>query len=124
MIMTRREGWSPNMPAMVGRPGDPPVITDVRVESRPNVDYGQVWDRGGPTEWVVTPVWSSVNRPVTFAWVVGNARVASRLRHAVLAGVVLTNPKIVTDTAGQTYVTHDTKVFARRASADLTRLGF
>ena len=72
----------------------------------------------------ISPFWSNVDRPHAFGWIVTSRALAERLRAAVLAGVVLTDPKIKTDTGGQTYVEHKTHVLGRRMNADLRRLGF
>jgi hypothetical protein len=101
-----------------------PHITEVTVVERDNPDYGQSWNTAGPREIVVTPMWSDVDRDQGTGYVVGNARVADRLRRAMLAGVVFTDAEIKTDVNGKTYVSARSHVLGRMINADLRRLGF
>jgi hypothetical protein len=71
----------------------------------------------------VTPIWGGVDRPACFSWVAKPA-VAERLRRAVMAGVVLLNPRVETDIHGQTYAGYDNRVSGKYANADLRRLGY
>jgi hypothetical protein len=74
--------------------------------------------------WCVHPVWSGVDRPDTGGWAVTNKRLAERLRAALLAGVVYSNIEVCTDVNGKTFVNGISRVMARKANADLCRLGF
>jgi len=49
---------------------------------------------------------------------------ANRVARAINAGVVFTNPEIKTDINGKTYIQANCNVRAKRANADLNRLGF
>lgn len=72
----------------------------------------------------VKVTWPGVDRPSTQGWVLGNRNTAERLATAINAGAVFSDPEIVTDSAGQTYVRANYSIVGRRASADLARLGF
>ncbi len=74
---------------------------------------------------VVTPVWSGVDRPDSASWSTGkNRALAGRLAQAMKAGVVFENPSIMTDVNGKTFVSALSLVRGRALNADLRRLGF
>lgn len=72
----------------------------------------------------VSPSWHGVDRPDTGGYAVRNQRTADRLKAAMLAGVVYTDPEVVTDVNGKTFVSASRTVLGRRINADLRRLGF
>ena len=72
----------------------------------------------------VCPIWGGVDRPNTGGWGGLKESVAQRLAKAIKAGVVCSNPRIVTDVNGKTYVEYDGFIMARYMNADLKRLGF
>ncbi|MBM4469831.1 hypothetical protein GS982_20545 [Rhodococcus hoagii] len=72
----------------------------------------------------VSPSWHGVDRPDTGGYAVRDRRTADRLVAAIRAGVVYTNPTIVTDVNGKTFVSADRAVYGRTLRADLRRLGF
>ena len=71
-------------------------------------------------DWSVT----GVDRPVTSSVVVTTKKVAERLARAIEDGVAYSYRGILTDINGQTYVDQAHNVMARRANADLNRLGY
>ena len=93
-----------------------PILIDVTREPHPDMT-GAV---------AVHPVWSGVDRPDTGGWTVSTTKMALRLVAAIRAGFVCTNPRVMTDVHGKTYVTHDghSRILGRRMNADLKRLGF
>lgn len=105
-------------------------MTDTIITEAPGavLEYVEADDAYGiPAHWSVTPVWPNVDRPISSSWSVGqNPGLGRRLVNAIEAGVVCTNPKVMTDVNGQTYVSHDghLRVSGRRMNADLKRLGF
>lgn len=74
----------------------------------------------------VTPDWSvaGVDRPVSFSVIVTNRAVANRMVRAIEDGVAYPFDGVRTDVNGQTYVHVKHNVMARKASADLKRLGY
>lgn len=73
----------------------------------------------------VSVTWDApVDRPYTGGYILGNKKTAERLAHAINAGAVHTDAHIATDVNGNTYVAARSLVLARRAAADLKRLGF
>lgn len=72
---------------------------------------------------LVSPVWTGVDRPVTFGWIVPK-KLVGRLTQALMAGVVCRRPEVMTDLNGHTYMTYDCQVTGRYLNADLKRLGF
>lgn len=76
----------------------------------------------------VEPVWQGVDRPNTGGWIISdtpsNRKLANRLKAAIEAGVVCTEPEIETDVNGKTYVNHGHEVIGRTMNADLKRLGY
>jgi len=102
-----------------------PHITNVTITKRANPDHGKSWDDGKhPFEWRVSTTWSNVDRPEGTGYIVGNPRLAERLRNAIIAGVVFADPEIKIDKAGKTYVSARSTVLGRMINADLRRLGF
>ena len=75
--------------------------------------------------WRVDTEWDApVDRPSTHAFSLANKRTAERLVTAINAQAVFVNPRVLTDSQGQTYVAADSRVLGKYANADLTRLGF
>lgn len=68
--------------------------------------------------------WSGVDRPCVGGWAVKDAKMAQRLKAAILAGVVYYDAQVHTDTAGKTYVHAPARVLGRTMNADLRKLGF
>lgn len=98
-----------------------PTLADCKVELKP----ADPANYAPSAYYLVTPVWADVDRPDSFGWSCGgNAKLAQRLRAAVLAGVALTNPEVRTDVNGATYVHATSQVLGRIMNADLKRLGF
>jgi hypothetical protein len=91
-----------------------PIITptDVEVTERPDGSIS------------VHPIWSNVDRVNGSGWLVGNMRMADRLRRALLAGVVYSATEIMTDVNGKTLVHGTSKILARHMNADLRKLGY
>jgi hypothetical protein len=82
-------------------------------------------DDYGPAGWRVTTTWDAdVDRPTTGGYILTNHATARRLVAAINAQAVYTDPRIVTDVNGATYVQATSRVLGRRASADLRRLGY
>ena len=71
-------------------------------------------------DWSVT----GVDRPVSSSQVVNGKKLAERLARAIEDGVACTYRGIKTDVNGKTYVDQAHNVMARRANADLTKLGY
>lgn len=90
-----------------------PRIIDVRIEP----------DKDEPGYSTVGPVWADVDRPYTGGWMVRNAYVPRFVR-ALKAGVVEINPTVRTDVNGNTFVSAQSTVSAKRMNADLRRLGY
>jgi len=68
-----------------------------------------------------------LDRPHTFGWAVslGHGALARRLLAAINAGAVYSNPRIVRDCNGATYVQADSvRMLGRTLNADLRRIGF
>ena len=94
-----------------------PSDCTVKLEVLPGVN--------GPVEgYAVHPVWGGVDRPDTGGWVVKSAKLAERLRKAVMAGAVFSECKVAKDVNGKTYMATNSLVMAKYANADLKRLGF
>lgn len=74
--------------------------------------------------WAVRTHWTGVDRPCTHGFIVSQRRVAERLAQAIKDGAVYANPEVRTDTHGRTYVNATSRVLARKANADLRRLGY
>lgn len=81
----------------------------------------------------VSVVWSGgnapIDRPDTGGWLIGpdspfRRKLAQRLVRAIDAGVVHSDPALVIDNYGHTYVSARRNVMGRRMNADLKRLGF
>lgn len=74
----------------------------------------------------VVTEWAGVDRPIahTFSLTATKISLAGRLVAAIKAGVVFTNPRVMVDVRGQTYVSHGITVIGRTMDADLKRLGF
>ena len=74
----------------------------------------------------VSADWSAagVDRPISSGMVVNGKKLAERLARAIEDGVACTYRGILTDVNGKTYVDQAHNVMARRANADLTRLGY
>jgi hypothetical protein len=81
-------------------------------------------DQWSPAGWKVTATTTGLDRADVLGWVVTNRSVADRLAAAVNAGAVFTDAEVRTDVNGQTYLSATTRVHARRANADLRRIGF
>ena len=81
---------------------------------------------GTPNHYLVSADWSSagVDRPVSSGLVVNGKKLAERLARAIEDGVACTYRGIKTDIDGLTYVDQAHNVMARRANADLKRLGY
>jgi hypothetical protein len=83
---------------------------------------------GGGTRYTVNVHWTGakLDRPHTFGWSTGSSSdLAARLARAVNAGAVFSNPEVVKDVNGKTYVEADqVPMIGRRLNADLTRIGF
>ena len=79
-----------------------------------------------PNHYVVSADWSSagVDRPVSSGTVVNGKKLAERLARAVEDGVAYSYRGIKTDVNGKTYVDQAHNVMARRANADLKKLGY
>ena len=79
-----------------------------------------------PNHYRVSPDWSvaGVDRPVSFGVIVNGKKVAERLARAIEDGVAYPYEGIKTDINGKTYVATGYNVMARRANADLKRLGY
>lgn len=90
-----------------------PTLVDVRVTP----------EEDSPGCVCVTPVFSGVDRPDCFGWIV-KAKLAPRLVRAVRAGAVLYDLEVKTDVAGETYVSSRSRVMGRHMNADLRKLGF
>lgn len=105
-----------------------PRIARVRVEvtDRPGLDGVMVKSLD------VNPIWEAdggdLDRVDVGGWCLGSGRTAERyakrLEAALTAGVVYSNPRVVRDVIGQTYVEADKHVMGRHMNADLKRLGF
>src|SRR5262245_15835355 len=71
---------------------------------------------------------AGVDRPETMGWRLPNTpngrRLAQRLMAAIEAGVAVTEPAIVADVNGKTYVEAHSHVLGRTMNADLKRLGY
>jgi len=67
---------------------------------------------------------TKLDRPTTVGIVVEKKSLAERLKKAVDAGAVHTNPQVVRDCDGKSYVQANCKVIGRTLNADLRRLGF
>jgi hypothetical protein len=89
-----------------------PRIIDVRVTADSD-----------PAFVTVSPVWSDVDRPVTFGWLVKKA-LTPRLVRAIRAGAAFRNVAVATDNAGKTYVSAEATLLGRHMNADLKRIGF
>lgn len=76
----------------------------------------------------VETYWSGLplDRPCTGGWLFGHGKraLAERLKRAVDAGVVHPQRLLTRDMNGKSYVSAFGRVLARRANADLKRLGF
>jgi hypothetical protein len=82
-------------------------------------------DRFGPGTWHVKPVWQvPVDRRYVGGFVLSNKRTAERLAAAINAQAVYVDPQVRVDREGETYVHATSLVLAKRANADLKRLGF
>lgn len=65
-----------------------------------------------------------IDRPQGLGYLCSNRLVAERLRCAINAGVVFTDPTLERDINGKTYVQARSHVLGKRMNADLRRLGF
>jgi len=105
-----------------------PTISKVYITSEPrDISCGMPGNRYLKTVMchVVETTWSGADRTDGYGIsCADNLRLANRLKAAITAGVVFTNPVIKTDINRKTYVTHDINVSGRRLDADLIRLGF
>ncbi|AVP71318.1 hypothetical protein [Prescottella equi] len=73
----------------------------------------------------VTPIWSGVDVPDMHRVAVDHYPTAERVKNAMLAGVALVDPKVLTNVDGKTYVRPTTLIRGGRTLyADLRRLGF
>ncbi len=94
-----------------------PQIIDVRIT--PQKD----------TTFVVTPVWSDVDRPDSMNWGIpkrgakGRA-LAERFAKAIWAGAAFTNVKVKKDIYDKTYVDFDCQFSGSDLDGSLTQLGF
>lgn len=83
---------------------------------------------GEQTGWLVKAHWTSpdVDRPYTGGWLFPKRHraLAERLVRAINAGVVFYDQQVVTDVNGKTFVQAWSRVYGKRANADLKRLGF
>lgn len=79
-----------------------------------------------PDTYDVLTTWSGPNLDRTdgIGFGLRNRATAMRLRMAINAGAVFTDPVLKTDVEGNTYVSAGCRVMARYANADLKRLGF
>lgn len=79
-----------------------------------------------PKHFKVSADWSAlkVDRPISFSSVVTSKKLAERFARAIEAGAAFPFEGIRTDVNGRTYVESKFNVMARRANADLTRLGY
>jgi hypothetical protein len=73
---------------------------------------------------VVTPVYTGVDRPRSYSVLATKLAEANRLKAAILAGAVFPVRGVLTDMNGQTYVDFDHNVMGRHLNADLKKLGF
>jgi hypothetical protein len=87
-------------------------ITTGEQDNSADLNYVTVW-----------ALWEGVDRPKSHGIQVRKT-VAPRLKRAILAGAVFTNPQITKDVNGKTYVQANCKVMARYANADLKKLGY
>jgi hypothetical protein len=70
---------------------------------------------------------AALDRPCTSGWLLAlvHAELAVRLATAINAGAVYSNPRIVRDCNGATYVQADSvRMLGRTLNADLRRIGF
>lgn len=91
-----------------------PTLVDVEIKPD-HLDTGR---------FSVQAVWGGVDRPTTGGWGGLRESVAKRLAKAIKAGAVESNPRIVKDVNGKTYVQTDGFIMAKYMNADLKRLGF
>ena len=74
---------------------------------------------------VVHTRWAGVSRPETYSISCSDKlELAQRLKRAIKAGVVYTDPYVKQDAAGKPYVKHGCVVMGRTINADLNKLGF
>jgi hypothetical protein len=73
---------------------------------------------------VVTPVWSGVDRPRSYSVFTLKMSLANRLKNAIEAGVAITVRGTGTDVNGETYADTQNHFLGSRLNADLKKLGF
>lgn len=83
-------------------------------------------DEYGPAMLVVETHWHGQNldRPNTGGTAVKDQRMADRLVRAINSGAAYSNPKVVRDVSGQTYVHADRAFMGKYLNADLRKLGY
>lgn len=83
-------------------------------------------DLENPKHYIVSADWTvaEVDRPISSSVLVTSKKVAERLARAIEDGVAYPYRGILTDVRGLTYVDAEHNIMARRANADLRRLGY
>jgi len=89
----------------------------------PRIIDAKVTNENG--RYVVTPVWSGVDRPETGSISTGKtSTLAFRLAQAMKSGQAYERVEVVTDVNGKTFVSALPRFRGRCLNADLLRLGF
>lgn len=94
---------------------------------KPNAVLVITKDLGGAPRYLVETHWTGVelDRPCTGGISTGGDwKLAERLARAINAGAIHTDPKVVQDINGKTYVQSGHKVMGRYLNADLRKLGY
>jgi len=73
---------------------------------------------------IVGPVWEGVDRSYTHGWEVKEKLVKRLVAALEGEAAKVTDPKVMTDINGKTYVSFDLPVMGRTMNADLKRLGY
>lgn len=78
------------------------------------------------TYWLVSPVWSGVDRPNVGGYSTGtNYRLAERLAAFMKSGKAwIGSPEVLTDVDGKSYVNSSLRINTRCLNAELKRHGF
>jgi hypothetical protein len=105
------------------------TITDRKDEAMntitPTAHIDITWENERPI-YTVYAKWTGadIDRPLSHSTQLLNKRTAKRFADAIQAGVAFTDPQIVTDANGKTYVAAKCHVFGKYANANLKALGF
>ena len=95
-----------------------PVLKEVTIVEKSEDGIGSYY--------LVSPVWTGVDRPNTGGYSCGrNLSLARRLQTAIASGKLwLKEPQKKIDVNGNSYVCADIKISMRRANSELQKLGF